>query len=79
MINFGRIFGPAFAALLMALWSTILMRQDVLAEQLGRMPLYIVGLVLTFNLGRDITFITLYTFVFGAIIVWFLNRHPTQN
>jgi hypothetical protein len=45
---------------------------------LGRLPLYSLGLILTFNLGRDITLITLYPFVFGALAVWYLDRHQTR-
>jgi hypothetical protein len=41
----------------------------------GNVILYALGLCLTFNLGRDITLITLYTFVFGALIVWLVNRY----
>ena len=38
----------------------------------GRLLLYMLGLVLTFNLGRDITLITLYPFLFGYVMltVW---------
>jgi hypothetical protein len=78
VVNFGRVLGPAFAAMLMAFWAAVLVRQDLRANELGRLPLYILGLVLTFNLGRDITLITLYSFVFGAMIVWWLNR-KAQN
>lgn len=71
VINFGGIPGPAAAALLMALWAAGLARLDLEGQKIGRIPLYALGLILTFNLGRDITFITLYTFVFGsAIVLW---------
>jgi hypothetical protein len=41
-------------------------------QKTGRMLLFFIGLVLTFNLGRDITLITLYPFLFGYIMltVW---------
>ena len=41
-------------------------------QKTGRLLLYMVGMVLTFNLGRDITLITLYPFLFGFImlVVW---------
>jgi hypothetical protein len=45
---------------------------------LGRLPLYALGLILTFNLGRDITLITLYPFVFGAALLWWLDKHPPR-
>jgi hypothetical protein len=72
--NFGFILGPAFAALLMSLWVAVLARLDLRVEKMGRLPLYGLGLILTFNLGRDITLITLYPFVFGAALIWFLAR-----
>lgn len=64
VVNFGRILGPAAAALLMSFWVAILARRDLNILKLGYLPLYALGLILTFNLGRDITFITLYPFVF---------------
>jgi len=75
VVNFGTIFGPAAAALLMSIWVTILARLDLRVDKLGFFPLYALGLILTFNLGRDITFITLYPFVFGLAAVWFLDRY----
>jgi len=72
VVNFGVFFGPIFAAFLMACWVAILARQDLMGEKMGRMLLFFIGCVLTFNLGRDITFITLYPFIFGYILltVW---------
>ena len=82
VVNFGRILGPAFAALLMSLWAAALARLDLEGQRVGRIPLYALGLILTFNLGRDITLITLYTFIFGSAIVWWLERsqhRPTRR
>jgi hypothetical protein len=76
VVNFGRILGPAAAALLMSLWVVWLARLDLTIQGLGRLPLYSLGLILTFNLGRDITLITLYPFVFGALAVLWLDKHP---
>ena len=78
VVNFGRILGPAFAALLMSFWVAILARLDLNIQKFGRLPLYALGIILTFNLGRDITFITLYPFVFGAVLVWWIERHRSQ-
>ncbi|MEM1154332.1 MAG: hypothetical protein AAGI44_09330 [Pseudomonadota bacterium] len=66
--NFGIYFGPLAAAFLMSLWVSILARLDT-SPSAYRLPLLLVGLVLTFNLGRDITFITLYPFVFGYVAI----------
>lgn len=74
VVSFGRWLGPPFAALLMSIWIALLARLDLEGERIGRLPLYAVGMVLTFNLGRDITFLTLYTFAFGWLIVWWLGR-----
>lgn len=75
--NFGRFFGPLAAALLMSLWVAWLARLDLNLQALGHLPLYALGLILTFNLGRDITLITLYPFVFGALAVWWwAKRQP---
>ncbi len=82
--NFGRVIGPAFAALLMSFWVAILARLDLHIQKLGRLPLYAIGLFTTFNMGRDIGFIALYPFVFGAIIIWWFDhyglrlRHPER-
>ena len=78
VVNFGRILGPAAAAFLMSLWVAFLARLDLNVHSLGRLPLYSLGLILTFNLGRDITLITLYPFVFGSLAVWWLDRHPPK-
>lgn len=75
VVNFGLFFGPAAAALLMSLWTVILARLDLEIHKLGRIPLYACGLILTFNLGRDITLITLYPFVFGSAAIWWLQRY----
>ena len=75
VVNFGRFWGPMAAALLMGLWVSYLARLDLNIHALGRLPLYSLGLILTFNLGRDITLITLYPFVFGALAFWWLGRH----
>lgn len=82
VVNFGRIVGPIFAALLMAIWVNFLARLDVEGMRPGRLPLYALGMVLTFNLGRDVTLITLYPILFGYLVVlglerWYGNRIRT--
>jgi len=74
VVNFGRVLGPAFAALLMSFWVAMLARLDLHIHEFGRLPLYALGIIMTFNLGRDITLITLYPFVFGAVLVWWFDR-----
>lgn len=73
--NFGVYLGAPFAALLMALWACWLARLDYQGQKIGFIPLYGLGLIITFALGRDITFLDLYPFVFGFGICWWLNRN----
>ncbi len=73
VVNFGIFLGPVFAAFLMSCWAALLAKLDLQGERLGRIPLFALGMILTFNLGRDITFITLYTFAFGAAVVWWVE------
>jgi hypothetical protein len=51
----------------MALWVALLARQDLLGREPARMLLYSVGMILTFNMGRDITLLVLYPFAFGLV------------
>jgi hypothetical protein len=66
--NFGPLFGSICAGFLMALWASFLWRLRVQAT-LPRLLLFALGLALTINLGRDITLLTLFPFVFGYIAV----------
>jgi hypothetical protein len=74
VVNFGTFFGVLAAALLMAFWVAVLARQDLMGEKMGRMLLFFIGCVLTFNLGRDITLITLYPFLFGYLMTSFWSK-----
>jgi hypothetical protein len=75
LVNFGTLFGPIFAALLMAIWVALLARQDLQAEEHpARFLLYALGIILTFNMGRDITFIVTYPFFFGYAFVYCLEK-----
>lgn len=67
--NFGIFFGPIAAAFLMALWATILAKIDTGGRVSLRQPLYCIGLVLTFNFGRDITLLGMYPFFFGWLAI----------
>jgi len=63
----------------MSFWVAILARLDLRIYEFGRLPLYGLGLILTFNLGRDITVITLYPFIFGTLVVWCLDHYRTMR
>jgi hypothetical protein len=67
--NFGPWGGPPAAALLASLWVALLARFDLTGYRLGRLPLYFLGLVLTFNLGRDITSMVAFPLLFGYAVV----------
>jgi len=84
VVNFGRFFGPLAAALLMSLWVALLARQDLLGSNPGRLVLYGTGLILTFNMGRDITLLVVYPFLFGLGLYyvwqwWRRNERRTSN
>ncbi len=79
VVNFGSWFGPPVAAFLMSLWVAWLARLDLTIHKLGCLPLYSLGLILTFNMGRDITLLVIYPFVFGALAIWLLERFRAQN
>lgn len=79
VVNFGRILGPVAAALLMAYWTAILARQDLLAAETGRLLLYAIGLFLTFNMGRDITLLVTYPFCFIYLLVIVLKSWQSAD
>lgn len=73
VINFGLFLGPLFAGFLMACWANFLTRLR-LQGTAPRVALFLIGLGLTFNLGRDITLLVLFPFVFGYVVVRVLER-----
>ena len=74
VVNFGAWGGPLAAALLMSLWVATLARFDLNIERFGRLPLYVFGLALTFNMGRDVTLLTVYPLLFGYVLIHILER-----
>lgn len=66
-VNFGRYLGVVAAAILFALWATFLARLWCQREEPLRAFLFLIGLGLTFNTGRDLTFLVLFPFVFGYL------------
>ncbi len=69
VLNFGRVLGPLAPAFLMAVWTAVLARWWVQRASVLRALLFLVGMGLTFNLGRDITLLVLWPVVFGYFIV----------
>jgi hypothetical protein len=83
IVNFGRILGPMAAALILSFWTALLARQDLLANETGRLFLYSIGLILTFNMGRDITLLVTYPFFFGYLLLFiakfFRPKQPSES
>ena len=79
ILNFGTWFGPIAPALLMALWSALLARWWVQRASVLRALLFLVGLGLTFNLGRDITLLVLWPIVFGYFLVRVAEYSAVSN
>jgi oligosaccharide repeat unit polymerase len=79
VLNFGEIFGPVVAGMLMALWTGLLIRWWEQRQSLLRLVLFMLGAGLTFNLGRDITLLVLWPVVFAYFFVrlvesWAMKR-----
>jgi hypothetical protein len=79
VVNFGRILGPIAAAFIMAIWVAVLARQDLMGHDIGHLLLYAIGLVLTFNMGRDITLLVIYPFIFGWLLLWWNNKRKAKS
>jgi hypothetical protein len=69
VLNFGQVFGPVAAGILMALWTGLLIRWWEQRQSLLRLVLFMLGAGLTFNLGRDITLLVLWPVVFAYFFV----------
>ena len=69
VLNFGKIFGPVAASILMAVWTGMLIRWWEQRKSLLRLALFMVGAGLTFNLGRDISLLVLWPVIFAYFFV----------
>jgi oligosaccharide repeat unit polymerase len=69
VLNFGQILGPVAVGILMAIWTGLLIRWWEQRRSLLRLVLFMLGVGLTFNLGRDITLLVLWPVVFAYILV----------
>lgn len=78
VLNFGNIFGPVVAAALFSVWIGILTRFRLQATPL-RSALFLVGLGLTFNLGRDVTLLVLWPIVFGYLGVRLVEYNQRRS
>ena len=78
VLEFGVWFGPMAAALLMSAWVGILTRMRAQGGA-ARIGLFLIGLGLTFNLGRGITLLTLFPLVFGYVGVVILEKRAKRQ
>jgi hypothetical protein len=69
VLNFGQILGPVAAGILMALWAGLLIRWWQQRKSLLRLVLFMLGVGLTFNLGRDISMLVLWPVIFAYFFV----------
>ncbi len=73
VLNFGWLFGSIAVGILLSLWTAFLSRLRSQPEPL-RQFLFMIGVGLTFNLGRDITLLVLWPIVFAYLAVRVLER-----
>jgi hypothetical protein len=83
VLNFGRSLGPIAAGILMALWTGLLIRWWEQRQSLLRLVLFMLGVGLTFNLGRDISLLVLWPVIFAycfvrLIEIWAIARFRPQ-
>jgi len=69
VVNFGSIFGVVAVAILLSLWIGFLARLWIQRRSAARLFLFLIGLGVTFNSGRDISLLVLFPFVFGYVFV----------
>ena len=63
VVNFGQLFGVFAAALLSSLWVRVLANMWTQRADPARLMLFMLGIGLTFNIGRDITLMVLFPFI----------------
>ena len=79
VLNFGQIFGPVAASMLMALWTGVLIYWWEQRKSLLRLVLFMLGAGLTFNLGRDISLLVLWPVIFAYFFVRLAEMWATRR
>ena len=79
VLNFGQIFGPVVAGILMAIWTGLLVRWWEQRKSLLRLVLFMLGAGLTFNLGRDISMLVLWPVIFAYFFVRLAEMRTTRR
>ena len=78
VLSFGPLFAPITAATFAGYWIALLARFKSQGTTL-RKVVFLVGLGVTFNLGRDITLLVLWPFVFAYLGVRWLERRQRSK
>jgi hypothetical protein len=78
VINYGPVFGPIVAAALTAIWAGILSRMWVQRARPERSALFLIGMALTINMGRGVSLLALFPFVFAyaGVLAYEILRPP---
>ncbi len=78
VLDFGPYAGPVFMAAIMALWSGFLARLWAQGT-VARSCLFLVGIGLTFNLGRNVTLLVLWPMVFAYLLVLAIEKYGVRK
>ena len=78
-VNFGPYLGVLAAAFLFALWAAYLSRLWCQRYSALRLGLFLIGMGLTLNTGRDFTLLVLFPFLFGYIGVRLIEWHQGKG
>lgn len=73
VLNFGTWLGPIAPAILMGIWAGFLARLWEQRSSILRFSLFLMGLGVTPNLGRDITLLVLWPVLFGYVVILYLE------
>jgi len=79
VLNFGQVFGPVAAGILMALWTGLLVRWWEQRQSLLRLVLFMLGAGLTFNLGRDVSLLVLWPVIFAYVFVRLIETFAAKR
>jgi hypothetical protein len=79
VLNFGQTLGPVAAGILMALWTGLLIRWWEQRKSLLRLVLFMLGVGLTFNLGRDISMLVIWPVIFAYFFVRLAEMWATRR
>lgn len=78
VLDFGPLLGPIVMAAIIALWTGFLARLQAQGT-VPRVCLFLVGMGLTFNLGRGFSMLVLWPMIFAYVIVVLLERYGRKR